>query len=208
MPYSPQVAINFWFEFDNVFKNDPPDDVLTAYQQLGNIDRPRTSWTAHRRNSTYPDGFRADMKRIEQPLLLLARKQVEVIDKHFQGDREAEQRSFEDFGQGVLFDDRREPTQKLHLMDTTGPANPPIGYHRWHPFIRAAVLLGADATRWLMIDRNVTLAWAIQSLLKPIQDKRDNPPLKVEKMQVLRDRYLQMDDMTLDNAFDSFPYPV
>ena len=208
MPYSQKVAIDFWFEFDNVFKNDPPEEILNAYGQLGNIDRPRLSWSAHRKNGTYPDGYRDDMKAIQAPLLFLSGKQVEVMDKYFQGDPEMERRSFEDFGQGILFDDRREPTQKLHMMDTSGPANPPIGYHRWHPFIRAAVLLGADAGRWLTINRNVALAWAIQSFLKPVQDKKDNPPLTDEQMQAFRGKYMQMNEAALDSGFDSFPYPA
>ena len=83
MAYSPQMAIDFWFEFDNVFKNEPSGEVLSAYGQLGSIDRPRNSWTAHRKNGTYPEGFRADMKQIQAPLLFLSKKQLEIIDKHF-----------------------------------------------------------------------------------------------------------------------------
>lgn len=52
-----------------------------------------------------------------------------------------------------------------------------MGYHRWHAFIRAAVLLGVDKNIWLQIDRYVGLAWAIQSEAKIIQDSPNNPSL-------------------------------
>lgn len=60
------------------------------------------------------------------------------------------------FGQGILYDARRSPGQKLHKMDGN-PPTPLIGYKRWHVFIRGAVLIGEDSARWLQIDRNVGL---------------------------------------------------
>jgi hypothetical protein len=208
MAYTPQLAIDFWIEFDNLFLDNPSAEIIQAYGQLGgDIDRPRKRWTAHRRNGTYPAGFVADMQSIRDPLLVLGEKQIETIDKHFQGDREAEQRAFEDFAQGILWDGRRPQTRKLHMMDTSGPANPPIGYHRWHTFIRAIVAVGGDADRWLIVDRNVSLAWAIQSLLKPVQDTHDNPPLTSDQLKKFREKWLTLSVEQLDDAFDSFPYP-
>ena len=84
--------------------------------------------------------------------------------------------AFEHFGYGDLFDDRRPPGNKVHMMDSSGPANPPIGYHRWHAIIRAMTMLGIDADRWNAIDRLVALAWAIHAEAQPTQDA-DNPPL-------------------------------
>lgn len=208
MAFSPQMAIDFWFEFDDLFQFNPTPEITQAYAQLGgDIDRPRKRWTAHRRNGTYPSGFVAEMHSTSAPLLLLGQKQIETIDKHFRGDREAEQRAFEDFAQGILWDDRRPQTEKIHMMDTSGPANPPIGYHRWHPFIRAIVAVGGDADRWLFVDRNVGLAWAIQSLLKPVQDTRDNPPLASDQLKEFREKWLALSVDQLDDEFDSFPYP-
>lgn len=75
-----------------------------------------------------------------EPLQFLATAQLQIIDAHFKGNREAEQRAFEDFGQGVLFDDRREESDKIYKMDTGGPNNPPIVDHRWHGYTRAGLL--------------------------------------------------------------------
>ena len=208
MPYTQAMAIDFWFEFDEVFTKNPPTELIQAYAQLQDIDRPRKIWTAARRRGAYPADFQAAMHLLREPLLLLAQKHLEVIDQHFQGDPEAERRAFEDFGQGILWDDRREPTQKLHMMETGGPGNPPLGYHRWHPFIRAFVVVGAEEHRWLEVNRNVGLAWAIQSLLKPVQDKRDNPAFTEDRLQQLRATWLSRTADQLDAAFDSKPYPA
>ena len=111
-------------------------------------------------------------------LSLLAGEQLKIIDRHFGDDGAAQQSAFEAFGQGVLFDDRRPAGDKVHKMDTGGPADPPTGYHNWHAFIRAAVLVGGDPQRWLEIDRQVGLAWGIQSVAKPVEDATNNPPLQ------------------------------
>src|SRR5215207_7015523 len=49
---------------------------------------------------------------------------------------------------------------------------------------------GGDADRWLIVDRNVSLAWAIQSLLKPVQDTHDNPPLTSDQLEKFREKWL------------------
>jgi hypothetical protein len=47
-------------------------------------------------------------------------------------------------------------------MDSGWP-RPPIGYHRWHAFIRATELMDLGSKdRWIQIDRYVGLAWVIQ----------------------------------------------
>lgn len=143
------------------------------------------------------------MEQNRDSLLLLADEQLAIFDRHFNGDGDAERSAFEEFGQGVLFDDRRRAGDKVHKMDTGGPIDPPTGYHNWHAFIRAAVLVGADEDRWLNMDRNVGLAWAIQSAARPADDAQDNPPLADAHLQTLRDVWLTLDADGLDDAFDN-----
>ena len=71
------------------------------------------------------------------------------------------------------------------MMDSSGPANPPIGYHRWHAIIRAMTELGIDADRWNAIDRFVALARAIHAETQPTQDAI-NPPLADARLTTLR----------------------
>lgn len=203
-------SIEFWFEFDNLFNpsfGQVPDEVFAAYDGIRGIDHPLERWREHRRLGTYPDGFRADMTAIRDPLLFLSAKQVELLDRHFGGNPDAERTAFEQFGEGVLFDDRRPTGDKVHKMDTGGPNDPPIGYHRWHPIVRAAVMVGTDADRWLRIDRNVGQAWAIHAEARPVPDAPDNPGLPAARLEQLRSTWQAMSFDELDTAFDSQPWP-
>jgi hypothetical protein len=206
MPYKRDTAIQFWSEFDEVFNFDVSTEVANAYAIIRGYDYIRTRWNEHRQVGTYPDGFLADVTLLREGVLFIAQKQLAIMDLHLGGDAEAMQRSFEDFGQGVLFDDRREPGSKVHMMDTSGLANPPIGYHRWHTIVRATIMLGIDTERWTEIDRYVALAWAIQSEAKPVQDT-ENPGLSEERLQAFRETWLGRDLDEIDAAFDIFPYP-
>ena len=75
----------------------------------------------------------------------LAKKQLDFIMKSFGSDIESEQRAFEDFGQGILYDDRapRPVNNRVHMMDQGQ-----FGFYRWHTFIRTAVLLNHEPERW------------------------------------------------------------
>lgn len=203
-------AAEFWFEFDNVFNpgfGQVSDEVFQAYGATDAPDGALQRWRQHRRNGTYPDGFRRDMERARDSHLFLAQMQLEILDRHFEGDPSGLQQAFEDFGQGVLFDDRRKPGEKIHKMDIGGPNDPPIGYHRWHASIRAAVLVGADSDRWLTVGRLVGLAWAIQSEARPEEDSPDNPGLSDERLVALREHWLGLTFDGLDREFDSDPFP-
>jgi hypothetical protein len=203
-------STEFWFEFDNFFNPGFPfvtqevSDASFAIFATGHD--PWTSWTEHRAAHTYPDGFRDHMMEVQEPLLFLSAHQVAILDRHFAGDPDAERTAFEQFGQGVLFDDRRPVGDKLHKMDINGGT--PVGYHVWHPFIRASVLVGADADRWLQVNRNVGLAWAIQSEARPVQDAPDNPGLPPARLEELRFAWLDLSVDQLDAEFDSFPFPA
>lgn len=199
-------AIQFWYKFDERFEPPVKPDVANAYVIMRGIDYIRTRWDEHRQMGTYPEGFLDDVTPLREGVEFIANEQLAIMDSHLGDDTKLIQSSFEDFGQGVLFDDRRKQGRKVHMMDTSGPDNPPIGYHRWHAIVRATIMLGIDAQRWTEIDRYVALAWAIQSEAKPVQDT-ENPGLSEERLQAYRDTWLWRDLDELDAAFDSFPYP-
>ena len=88
-------SMEFWFEFDNFFNpsfGQVPAEVFDAYSSMPGIDFPLERWREHRRLGTYPDGFRAEMISIRDPLLFLGAKQVELLDRHFSGDPTASAR--------------------------------------------------------------------------------------------------------------------
>ncbi len=141
---------------------------------------------------------------MKEPLFFLANRQIEIIGNSFHDDTRLLQSAFENFGQGILYNPNR-PGDSIHKMDDL--RGPPVGYHRWHAFIRAAVLLGVDKNIWLQIDRYVGLAWAIQSEAKIIQDSPNNPSLEKMRLEELRSFWLQLSFDDLDVAFDSYPFP-
>jgi hypothetical protein len=209
MAYSRQQAIELWFEFDNTFHFQTTAEVRTAYQNIHfDFDLPLNAFDDTRAAGTFPASFLASVQPFQQPLSVLSRLQLASMDKYFGGDADSLRLAFEDFGQGILFDDRRPAGVKLHTMDSGGPANPPIGYHRWHGFARAFIVLGLDVPRWTVIDRFIGLAWAIQSILKPVQDQRNNPELPDSRLESLRVEWLAKPVEKLDAAFDNKPYPV
>jgi hypothetical protein len=214
------VATAFWSDLDNTFKYNPSDEVQQLYLSVFSgpgspfdFSRLLKIWRAQRAAGTYPVGYVAQITPLKNSILRLAELQIQVFDRHFQGNRATEQTAFELFGQGVLFDDARPVGDKVHLMDTGGPSNPPIGYHRWHVFARSVQLLdvippAVNQQRWLGINREIGLAWAIQSEMKPIPDSRANPPIAASRLQSLRAVWTSQNADGLDVAFDAFPYPT
>ena len=198
-------VMEFWFEFDNAFNpafGQVADDIADAEDAVGPVTG---LWRQHRAAHTYPEKFAVAVQPVTSELLLLAQAQLAIMDRHF-GDALAQQVAFEEFGQGIHFDPRRPVTDKVHKMDRR-PDGSTVGYHWWHAFIRAAVLVGADAQRWLGLDRMVGLAWAIQTVAMPREDATDNPRLPEARLQALRQVWLPMTVEQLDSAFDSKPFP-
>jgi hypothetical protein len=202
------TSMEFWFEFDNFFNpgfGEVGDDVLAAYAATGGAFAIRNRWRAHVENGTYPEKFRDEMAANRDALLQLADQQLAILDEHFGGDADAEQLAFEEFGQGLNFDDRRPDGDKVHKMDTGGPDRPPVAYHAWHAFIRAVTLVGADEERWLRLNRFVGLAWAIQNEARPADDDPNNEPLPEERLEKLREAWLPLDADQLDKLFFEHP---
>lgn len=198
--------MDFWFAFDNAFNPSfglLTDEIDAAEGVTGPVTGLRRQ---HRAAGTYPQGFATAVEPMASELLLLADTQLAILDTHFEGDVAAEQVAFEEFGQGIHFNPLRPVTDKVHKMDRSADGST-IGYHRWHAFIRAAVLVGADEQRWLGLNRLVGLAWAVQTVAMPREDAPDNPRLPEDRLVALRAIWLTMDVEGLDSAFDFRPFP-
>lgn len=211
--YSRYLAIEFWYQFDNIFLKGPvPKKVNDAYSIVfkEGFNHWLNLWRKNRHLGTYPKGFIDEISPLNNDkILILANMQSEIMDLYFDGDTELERRAFEDFGQGVLFDDKHwRGNDNVHKMDFSGPDGlPPIGYHRWHTFIQAIVFAGGDPDRWLTINRYVGLAWAIQSELKPGDNIPNNAELHSDRLNELRISWLKLSFEELNVAFEKYPFP-
>jgi hypothetical protein len=204
MIYSRQLGNNFWYEFDNFFLWDERKDVLTARGSVFELNRIRKD---HIINGTYPNDYiievRQDKQRVDS-IMFLAQKQIEIINKVFGDDIDSQQRAFEDFGQGILFDDRspRPVSNRVHMMDEGQ-----FGFYSWHNFVRTAVLLDHEPERWLSVDRHIGLACAVDSEQRPRQSTSNginpnNPEISSETLDKLRSFWLPLDFEGLDVEFD------
>jgi hypothetical protein len=205
---SDDPVVEFWYELDDhfLFNADAHPEILEAYGVIQMPDGITNLRVEHRTNGTYPEGFIEAVTPMREALELLSREQLKFFDRHI-ADPATMQRAFEEFGQGVHFDERREPGTRIHMMDASGPTNPAVGYHRWHAIIRAQIELGIDAERWTEIDRYVGLAWAVQSEAQPVQGEAANPGLPGGRVAELAERWLARTPEQIDSAFDSVPYP-
>lgn len=204
MPYTRDKGRDFWFDFDNqtLFQRTPAvDDAMRrAYFDHGlSFDSLMNALRVSLTGNNHPAQFLAVAQPGRDGFLDLAAIQLGIMTAHLSDDAEI-QSAYEDFGQGVLFDARpqRPPGRKVHMMD--GTPDTWVGYHRWHAFARAAVLLGADP-RWLHINRSLALAWAIQSEADPAIDNANNPGLPSARLQALRSAWMTAPPDKLDWAF-------
>ena len=210
MAYTRQLGIDFWFEFDNLFLWNPTPqsaDALRRAYDFGNggpeFDRPvdllRTSYSS----GTHPASFVSSLTPNRAGFVDLARLQMGVVTGHLPN-RDDIRSAFEDFGQGVLFDDRRMDGWKVHKMD--GSPEDWVGYQRWNAFARAIQLFGEQADDWLHLNRCIALAWAIQTEANPADDSRTNPGLPGARMDALRAVWMSTTAKTLDWAFTTHRY--
>lgn len=206
---SAQAATDFWFDLDDRFLFNRPPEVNQALAIIRGPQFILNRFDARRQAGQYPAGFLADVTPLRSGLETISRLQLEIVDRHLGTEIDDVRVAFEHFGCGDLFDDRRPPGRKVHMMDSSGPDDPPIGYHRWHAIIRSMTLLGIDAARWSAIDRLVALGWAVQAEAQPTQDAT-NPPLAQARLVALRAHWLTRTDDELDEAFSAggLPTPV
>jgi len=196
---------DFWYDFDNqtLFQRTPAmsDALNRAYFQHGlTFDSVADSLRTSFARPDHPATFVARLQPAAQGVRALAALQLGIVDGHLKGE-DAIREAFEDFGQGVLFDNRppRPTGRRIHMMD--GTPDTWIGYQRWHGFMRAAQLLGGDAGRWLHLNRCMALAWAIQTEADPPVDVPTNPGLPAARLAELRAAWMTFTPVKLDWAF-------
>jgi len=205
MAYTREKGKEFWYQFDNqtLFQRTPEVNaaMVGAYFSHGlTFDSVYESLRTSLNGNDHPAEFKAVVEVGRAGFIELASIQNGIMEAHLE-DENGIQSAFEDFGQGVLFDDRspRPTTRHIHMMDGT-PDNW-VGYHRWHAFARAAALLGAPADRWLLINRCIALAWAIQTEANPTVDAQNNPGLPNQRLEALREVWMKAPAEKLDWAF-------
>jgi hypothetical protein len=155
----------------------------------------------------YIDEVKQDMERVNS-IIFLVQKQLDIINETLGDDIENQQRAFEDFGQGILFDDRspRPLSNRVHMMDEGQ-----FGFYSWHTFVRTAALLNHESERLLNVDRHNGLACAIDSKQHPRQSTNNgnnpnNPEIDPEMLDKLRSFWLHLNFEELDAEFDKqFP---
>jgi hypothetical protein len=203
---SRQQIMDFWYKFDNTFHFQIDPTVDQYYQELfynfpeERFDHLNVRWLFHKRNQSYPDGLLSELSSLKPSIVGLANEQMKLINSSLHRNLDLIQKAFEDFGQGILYDDRR--ALKLHKMDGQ-PPHPLVGYFRWHTFIRIAGLFPEYDQLWPQIDQYVGLAWAIQSIA-PIQEQDpNNPGLDDLTLDQLRKKWLSMQPQDLDDQFEN-----
>lgn len=226
--YTQQLASDFFFAFDNYFlwESGTHPELLQAYGQAfgaDQIDGFYNQFRKKRKAGKYPGGLIQYFKGRKEPVAWIMNKQVEMLDNFFGGDIATERLAFIDFGQGILFDERRATERYkdgteyfvIHTMDAKydpGGYVPPIGYHRWFGFLRVHTLLNNLSGRYLELMRSIALAWQIQSILKPKGTSPDgknpnNQTMEAAKLKELKDSIEKMSLEELDAMFDHQPYP-
>jgi hypothetical protein len=227
--YDQQTASDFFFAFDNYFlwKGAQHPELQQAYGQafgVDGIDGFYNQFRKKRKNNTYPQALINYFQGRKASIDFIAQKQSAMLDQYFQGQPENERQAYAEFGQGIIYDPRRAKEEYrdgtefmvIHTMDAKhdpGGYIPPVGYHRWYGFVRVFTLLnGYNDGRWLEIARNISLAWAIQSKLRPTGSSSDglnpnNPPLDSTELQNLKDQCGLATFTDLDTLFDHKPFP-
>lgn len=204
-------ANEFWYQLDEATTYGSTQEVKDAYAALnaylGNMERGlREKWLELVKTPEYPRNFAEFVTPVKEPLQLLSRTQLGVLDAYYEprGHHRTAQ-AFGWFGEGVLYDPRGHAPYLVHTMNTVRD-EPPPGYHTWYVYMRAMMELGIDTRRWARLAPALAFGWATQTIAKPVHDKV-NPPLPRATMRELARTWLVKDVARLDKDFQSFPLP-
>jgi hypothetical protein len=202
-------ANELWYQFDEVTMYKSSRELTDAYIAIGELfggDVERSvlaRWQELSKSPEYPHNYAQLVAPVRGALEVLSRAQLDVFDAYYRKRGFGLASAFIDFGQGVLFDPRRADVEsEVHSMN----GNPPRGYHTWHAYMRAMMLLGVDTERWESIATYNALAWAIQTVAKP-DLRKVNPALPRVTVARLAANWLPRSPRQLDADFQSFPYP-
>lgn len=229
----PQRASDFFYAFDNytLFGINVPPEQQAASQAMqnafgeifsafgGEVQFYAVFRNYYKKDPTLAD-FKQRMMQYDSELTLTQTDTEKLLAQYLDGALpsldDAIQQAFELFGQGTMFDERRNNAQygfwSIHGMDSTYPRNPPIGYYGWYVFIRAySLVMGVEDGDALHLARCVTLAAAIQQLLQPkgvsgpTKTNPNNPPIDPEALAGLRAQYMNLSFTELDPLFGAAP---
>lgn len=186
-----QQAMNFWYEFDNESHTNISTDYKLIYREIGRLPLFLNGWIGK-----FYTFFLQNVIEYEQDYVnFLIDEQYDTTIKKMsklQSNRihlhinllEGEEKFikklrifFELFGEGTLFDSRRNAVHTMH--NSTNEFENPLkftGYPIWHVFIRAFSLLDTiNPYLWLDLDKSLYLAYEIQARLTPHPFKDNNP---------------------------------
>ncbi|UPZ32979.1 hypothetical protein MUK60_37435 [Streptomyces sp. LRE541] len=207
--YGSRRANELWYQFDEVTMYKSDRELTDAYIALGELfggdleRRALVTWQELSAAPEYPHNYAEFVAPAREAFAVLSRAQLGVFDTYYRKWGPGLASAFVDFGQGVLFDPRRADVRsEVHSMN----GNPPRGYHVWHAYMRAMMLLDVDARRWRSIARYNALAWAVQTVAKP-NLRTVNPELPKATVAGLAATWLPRGPSQLDAEFQSFPYP-
>jgi len=195
----------FWGDLDDTFQKRITAGALEGVVGLGGPNHLIDVWRLCRTSGSYPFGFLVDVQSRRDAIGCVASIQEAILDKHFHGDQRREQAAFEFFGLGLITSERGGRTRVHEMAFSSGHA--PIGFHQWHAFAQAAILMEFSPERWLWIDRLVGLSWSIHSYLRPLVRAQELTPPGAECLKGLRSFWLSRSRSELDEQFDRFPVP-
>lgn len=201
-----RIANEFWYQLDEVFLFNATAEVQQALTTIFTVAGGASlyeAWLGLVTQPGYPDNFIELMAPVREPLSLVSRLELALYDTYYHRRDPRLTKAFADFGQGVLYDPRRENVgQPVHTID----GDPPAAYHFWWVLLRATILLGVDGRRWREIASLVGYAWAVQSVARP-SNTVVNPPLPRRVIGRLAADWLHRTPRQMDIAFQSFPFP-
>lgn len=197
------IALDFWLKYDDFFLFHASSEIREALQKVRPYGKLLELFYQHHREGTMNSGFVNELQPVKGSIKFLADHSKKLFDEFFINNVPSEQKAFELFAQGLLFDDRRQEGEKIHMMDSNV-----TGYVVWHAFSRAVGLLGLteDKDRLLQTDRHIALAAAILAGLissgrPPVQsdDPSNNKPVDEMLLQELRSSWLNLGFEEIDN---------
>ncbi|MCE7002241.1 hypothetical protein LWC34_05275 [Kibdelosporangium philippinense] len=200
-------ANEFWYEYDNAVMFTSTAELEAAYQQIrdhtGGFPYPlMEKWFQLVATPEYPRNFAEYVAPLRDPLRLISRTQLDVIDKFYRPGSRGLVDAFSYFGQGVLFDPRRaEAKAEVHTMDGA------YAYHAWYVYQRAMMMLGIDAARWARISPLVAFSWAVFAVARP-NTRTVSPALPHSTVARLAAQWLPKSIRQLDQDFRTGPYPA
>lgn len=202
-------ANEMWYQFDEVTMYNSSRELTDAYIAIGELfggdveHSVLERWQELSKSPEYPHNYTELVAPAKDAFMVLSRAQLGVFDAYYRGQGLALASAFSGFGQGVLFDPRRANVEsEVHSMN----GSPPKGYHTWHAYMRAMMLLGIDKQRWASVATFNAFAWALQTVAKP-NLRAVNPPLPRLTVARLAATWLPRFPEQLDADFQSFPYP-